>query len=93
MTYTKKGSSPSYVRLECRNEAKTESIVRKGHVPMLVGTNIEVMQRFLIPVKLVNHPFLVSLLDKAVEEFGDSQNGMLRVFCDAEYFKGMMKTI
>ena len=53
-----KSSSPTYQRLRSRNELEMDCYVRKGNVPLLVGTNNEGMGRLSIPIKLINHPSL-----------------------------------
>ena len=86
-------SSPNYVRLSSSNDAEATGSPRKGYVPMLVGTDNEKMERLCVPVKLINHPSFVSLLDDSVLDWGYSQHGLLRVSCDAEDFKEMVKSI
>ena len=70
-----------------------EGSVRKGYVPLLVGTSDEAMERLFIPIKLINHPFLAHLLDESANEFGHNQEGMLRVLYNVEKFKEMLHSI
>nr|XP_027101793.1 auxin-responsive protein SAUR40-like [Coffea arabica] len=86
-------SSPTYVRLSSSNDAEATSSPRKGYVPVLVGTDNEDMERLCIPVKLINHPSLASLLDDSVLDLGYTQHGLLRVSCGAEDFKEIVKNI
>ncbi|XP_027171544.1 auxin-responsive protein SAUR71-like [Coffea eugenioides] len=86
-------SSPSYVRLASFNDGEATGSRRKGYVPVLVGTDKEDMERLCIPIKLINHPSLVSLLDDSVQEFGDNQQGLLRVSCNADNFKELLRSL
>lgn len=83
-----------YVRLFRRNiDAEMRGSPSKGYVPILVGIDGEDMKRLWIPIKLINHPYIVSLLDDSVLAFGHNEQGLLRVSCDAEGFKKMVKSI
>ena len=93
ITRREKLSRRSYARLKSGDEEGQEDFSRKGFVPVLVGNTDKEMERLEIPIKLINHPSLVSLLDVYVQEFGYNQQGVLRISCDAEIFKEMLKTI
>ena len=93
MTEKKMSSSPSYVRLASFNEGKAAGSPRKGYVPVLVGSNKEDMERLCIPVKLINHPSVVSLLDDSVQAFGDNQQGLLRLSCKVDTFRELLKSL
>ncbi|KAK9284116.1 hypothetical protein L1049_023283 [Liquidambar formosana] len=87
----KKACLPSaYGRLS--SDDSEEDRVRKGHIPVLVGKE-EVMERLLIPTKLIKHPFIVALLEMSAHEFGYGQQGTLKIPYDAECFKRMIKMI
>ncbi|XP_027150408.1 auxin-responsive protein SAUR71-like [Coffea eugenioides] len=88
-----KSSSNTCRRLRSTNEAKIEGSVRKGQVPVLVGTNNETMERLAIPIRLINHPSLAHLLDESAAELGYNQQGLLRILCDVEEFKEVLDRI
>ena len=75
------------------NDGEARGSPRKGYVPVLVGTDNEDMERLCIPVKLINHPCLVSLLDDYVRDFGHNQQGLLRVSYNADKFKELLKSL
>ena len=77
-----KSSSPIYRRLRSTNEAEVEGSVRKGQVPVIVGTNNESMERLTILIKLINHPSLARILDESANKLGYNQQGLLRILCD-----------
>lgn len=90
----------SYARLQRREEDgfPAGSSRRKGFIPVLVGRYNDkeegFMERVEIPIKLINHPSLVSLLDVSVQEFGCyNPHGVLRVSCDPQSFKQMLTTL
>lgn len=92
----------SYARLPRREEdcfPAGSSSRRKGFIPVLVGryNNKELeeeMERVEIPIKLINHPSLVSLLDVSVQVFGCyNPHGVLKVSCDPQSFKEMVRTL
>ncbi|KDO35835.1 hypothetical protein CISIN_1g035599mg [Citrus sinensis] len=49
-----------------------------------------VMERVLIPTKLIDHPYIVSLLELSAKEFGYHQQGLLQVPYDANCLKKMV---
>lgn len=51
--------------------------VRKGYVPMFVGKEGD-MEKLWIPIKLISHPSIVSLLRSSTHEFGFQQRGLLK---------------
>ncbi|KAI6673236.1 hypothetical protein NL676_001142 [Syzygium grande] len=84
-------SSPvPYVKL---SGDPSENRVRKGYVPVLVGTDAAAMERLHLPTKLVGHPFVVALLELSANEFGYEQQGLLRIPYDPDCFKQMMRRI
>ncbi|KAJ0980422.1 hypothetical protein J5N97_008677 [Dioscorea zingiberensis] len=58
----------------------------KGYVPVLVVAG-ERSERFMLRVELFKHPFIVALLQRAAEEFGFQQRGVIRLPCDVEEFR------
>lgn len=66
---------------------KNESFERpKGYVPVIVGDG-EKSERFMVALELFRHPFIVGLLQRAAEEFGYDQRGVIRLPCDVELFR------
>ncbi|KAK4743378.1 hypothetical protein SAY87_001379 [Trapa incisa] len=86
-------SRPSYVRLGsigCRDD---QNRPRKGYVPLMVGKDHEVMERLDIPTKIIDHPHIVGLLESSADEFGYSHQGPIKIRCDPDLFKQMVKRI
>ncbi|KAJ6730713.1 SAUR-LIKE AUXIN-RESPONSIVE FAMILY PROTEIN [Salix viminalis] len=85
-------SSTSYVRLDRMEEEETKLDHRKGVFPVLVGSE-GTMEKFLLPMKLTRHPFIVQLLELSAKEYGFEQEGLLKIPYDASCFKKMLKLI
>ncbi|KAJ6685125.1 SAUR-LIKE AUXIN-RESPONSIVE FAMILY PROTEIN [Salix purpurea] len=85
-------SSTSYVRLDRMEEGETKLDHRKGVFPVLVGSE-GTMEKFLLPMKLTRHPFIVQLLELSAKEYGYEQEGLLKIPYDASCFKKMLKLI
>ncbi|OIT27627.1 hypothetical protein A4A49_54847 [Nicotiana attenuata] len=83
--------SDSYVRFNDMQE-KDDQAIRKGYIPVIVG-NEEEMERVMIPMKLMKHPCIVTLLDISALELGYNQPGALRIHCQVEHFKRMLHTM
>lgn len=66
--------------------------VRKGYVPVLVGKEGD-MEKLWIPIKLISHPSIVSLLSRSAHEFGFQQQGLLKIKHDVHVFKVMIKSL
>lgn len=66
---------------------------KKGYVPIVVGNHEEVMEKILIPMELINHPYVVTLLDFSAHELGYNQEGTLRILCQVESFERMIHII
>lgn len=77
---------------EEEEEAMDQDRAPKGYVPVLAGKD-EMMERFLLRVKLFNDPRIVMLLEKAADEFGYKQEGILRIPCDLDYFRQVVGDI
>lgn len=82
-----------YVRLKGDKLNKEDDRARKGYVPVLVGQEEMVMERVLIPTKLIGHPYIVSILELSAKEFGYHQQGLLQVPYDANCLKKMVHII
>ncbi|CAN4094252.1 unnamed protein product [Withania somnifera] len=88
--------SLNYVRL--RNDyheiiQEKDQAIQKGYIPIVVGNHEDVMEKILIPMKLIKHPYVVNLLDFSAHELGYNQEGTLRILCHVESFKRMMHII
>ncbi|XP_073101264.1 auxin-responsive protein SAUR71-like [Elaeis guineensis] len=70
-----------------------ENRVPKGYVPVLVGREDGVKERFLVRVSLLNDPCIGLLLDMAAREYGYRQEGILRIPCDVEQFRLVIDAI
>lgn len=64
---------------------------RKGYVPVLVGKG-EHMKKIWVPIKAIQHPTIVELLDQHADEFG-YQQGVLRIIYDANSFKTIIDKV
>jgi SAUR family protein len=64
---------------------------RKGYVPILVGKEATA-ERFLVHVKQLNNPSMMMLLEMAADELGYQHEGILRILCDADYFREMVSS-
>ncbi|KAF3634107.1 hypothetical protein FXO38_25294 [Capsicum annuum] len=85
----------NYARLRCDYEIQgiDQAIIQKGYVPIVVGNHEDVLEKILIPMKLIKHPYVVNLLDFSAHELGYNQEGTLRILCQVESFKRMMNII
>ncbi|KAF3443557.1 hypothetical protein FNV43_RR13244 [Rhamnella rubrinervis] len=52
--------------------------VRKGYVPVLVGTDGDKMEKLWLPTKLITHPHVVALLNTSADEFGYAHHQGIR---------------
>ncbi|XP_006657240.1 uncharacterized protein LOC102707784 [Oryza brachyantha] len=59
--------------------------VPRGCVPVLVGGE-EDGERFVVRVEALRHPAFAALLEKAAQEFGYRQEGILRLPCGVHHF-------
>lgn len=84
-------SAPAYTRLS-HDARRREDRAPKGKVPVLVGEG-EVMERLHIPTKLINHPYIVVLLEMSANEFGYQQQGALKIPCDADCLRRSIQMI
>lgn len=84
----------NYVRLRSDYDIQEkDETIRKGYVPIVVGNHEEVMEKILIPMKLIKHPYVITLLDFSANELGYNQEGTLRILCQVESFKRMIYII
>ena len=74
-------------------EEKIERRVPKGYVPVIVGVEDECSEKFLMQVEFLRDPRITGLLDMAAGEFGYRQQGVLRIPCDAEYFRQVVALV
>ncbi|TXG54535.1 hypothetical protein EZV62_019791 [Acer yangbiense] len=79
-----------YMRMSrSREKVGEENGVRKGYVPLMVGSE-EVMERIMVPTKLIDHPYIIELLELSAKEYGYNHQGLLKIQYDAHSFKTMM---
>uniref|UniRef100_A0A0E0AD37 Auxin-responsive protein n=1 Tax=Oryza glumipatula TaxID=40148 RepID=A0A0E0AD37_9ORYZ len=68
--------------------------VPRGCVPVMVGDNggdgDGGGERFVVRVEALRHPAFAALLEKAAQEFGYKQEGILRVPCDVSHFQQVL---
>ena len=83
-------SPPAYVRLTGDETRKDRAC--KGKVPVLVGGG-EVMERLMIPTKMIKHPYIVALLEMPANEFGYQQHGTIKIPCDVERLRRTIEMI
>lgn len=70
-------------------EGKRFTKTPKGYVPVLVGDiNIdEIKERYFVHIKMLKEPSIIALFEKAAEEFGYRQEGILMIPCGVEQFR------
>ncbi|XP_052207619.1 auxin-responsive protein SAUR71-like [Diospyros lotus] len=64
--------------------------VPPGHLPVYVG---EVMERFVVSTRLLNHPMFAKLLDESAQEYGYNQQGALRIPCHVDVFERVVEAL
>ncbi|ONK65770.1 uncharacterized protein A4U43_C06F800 [Asparagus officinalis] len=80
--------SESYIRLADRPLPEPGNRAPpKGFVPILVGLEPGSAERVLVKLNRFKDPRVVTLLEMAENELGCRQQGVLRVNCDASYFR------
>ncbi|KAH7578443.1 hypothetical protein ACOSQ2_000298 [Xanthoceras sorbifolium] len=84
-------ASTMYMRLSGAAKVEEDGS-RKGYVPLLVGSE-EVIERILVPTKLIDHPYIVELLELSANEYGYKHQGLLKIQYDADCFKRMVEII
>lgn len=68
--------------------------VVRGHVPVLVGKEDEALERVDVHVRAFKDPCMVALLELAAQEFGLGHRGvLLRIPCDVDHFRRLLKAI
>ncbi|KAK8961371.1 hypothetical protein KSP40_PGU011393 [Platanthera guangdongensis] len=83
-------SAGSYRRLlSYDGDAERPAAIPRGYLPVLVvgGGEEEAEERFLVHIKMLKKPCMAALLQKAAEEFGYGQAGILRIPCGVEHFR------
>lgn len=76
-----------------KHKLTTMEEVRKGYVPMLVGKEEE-KKKIWVPIRVIQHPTIVELLDQYADEYGYGyQQGLLRISCDAPIFRSVIHRI
>ncbi|KAK4799473.1 hypothetical protein SAY86_024838 [Trapa natans] len=64
--------------------------VPNGHFPIYVGEN---SRRFVINIRLLDHPLFKDLLNVARDKYGFSSGSILRIPCDEEMFVQVLSTV
>lgn len=64
--------------------------VPRGYLAVYVGADLH---RFIIPTTYLSHSLFIALLEKAEDEFGYNPNGGLRIPCDIESFKSILRSM
>ncbi|CAL9043312.1 unnamed protein product [Musa banksii] len=90
-----KKASAMYERLSTSAGRRVkEADVPRGHVPVLVGMNIDgAVERFVVPLRLFQDPWMATLLDMSAQEFGYRHQGILRIQCDVDHFRRLIGSI
>ena len=86
MSWRKKTVSESWsagVSAGYNNEGEK---VPRGYVPMVTDSG----ERVLVPVRLLGAPCIAELLDKAAEQYGYGQPGVLQIPCDAGHLQRLI---
>eukprot|EP01018_Ginkgo_biloba_P030357 Gb_18129 [translate_table: standard] len=63
------------------------SEIPNGYLPIYVGKG---MTRFVINVRLLNHPIFAELLQMSADKYGYDQTGGLKIPCDVVLFHRIM---
>ncbi|KAG6522789.1 auxin-induced protein 15A-like [Zingiber officinale] len=66
------------------------AVVPKGYLALSVG---EEMRRFVIPTEYLHHRAFAALLEKAEEEFGFGQEGVLRIPGEVAAFESVLRAV
>ncbi|KAJ8459648.1 hypothetical protein OPV22_032574 [Ensete ventricosum] len=90
-----KKASAMYERLSTSAGRRVKvAEVPTGHVPVLVGMDIDgAVERFVVPLRLFQDPWMATLLDMSAQEFGYRHHGILRIPCDVDHFRRVIGTI
>ncbi|GJM97702.1 hypothetical protein PR202_ga14648 [Eleusine coracana subsp. coracana] len=67
--------------------------VPRGCVPVLVCGGDGEDERFVVRVEALRHPSFAALLEEAAQEFGYSQEGVLRVPCAVHQFRDVLAAV
>ncbi|OAY70356.1 auxin-responsive protein SAUR21-like [Ananas comosus] len=67
-----------------------EAAIPKGFLAVYVGPELT---RFVIPTSYLCLPIFKALMDKMAEEFGFEQTGGLRIPCDEDYFRQILRVL
>nr|GFA59024.1 auxin-responsive protein SAUR40 [Tanacetum cinerariifolium] len=70
---------------------RSSSGVPKGYVPISVGVNDETRRRFIIHTSTLSHTDFVEFLCRSAEEYGFSNDGVLRIPYEPRAFEEWMK--
>ncbi|KAM0935143.1 putative small auxin-up RNA [Dioscorea sansibarensis] len=65
----------------------------KGCMAIRVGNKEDQQQRFVVPVKYLNHPLFATLLKEAEDEYGFQHNGAITIPCHVDDFRNVRRLI
>lgn len=77
-----------YLCLYTTNSSYPPPDVPRGYLAVHVGR--EERKRFIIPTTYLSTPQIIALLDKAGEEFGYNQIGLLTIPCEITLFEQLL---
>ncbi|TVU08512.1 hypothetical protein EJB05_41917, partial [Eragrostis curvula] len=75
------------------DSSKSGGDVPRGCVPVLVCDSDGDGERFVVRVEALRHPSFAALLEKAAQEFGYRQEGVLRVPCAIHHFRDVLTAV
>ncbi|KAK4743974.1 hypothetical protein SAY87_010286 [Trapa incisa] len=78
----------------CRARIFGRTRALKGRIPVQVGSsNGNDLHSFELVPDLLNHPIFESLLKRSGEEFGYSYEGPLRIACEIDLFRNLVRCL
>ncbi|GAB2274564.1 hypothetical protein Dimus_009331 [Dionaea muscipula] len=90
-------SSCHYVRLPCSNDdadhQEAADGTRKGYVPVMVGNELGVKEKFMVRTQYMTHPSIMALLQLSADEFGYCQQGVLQIPCEPDCFRQIISNL
>ncbi|KAK9749169.1 hypothetical protein RND81_02G106700 [Saponaria officinalis] len=90
-------SPPRYSKLSQNKDDSRhyKQEIRKGYVPIMVGKyeEEELVEKFMVPTKLMKHSSILALLQLSFNEFGYNHHGVLHIPCDPHYFRETLDQI
>ncbi|KAK3205926.1 hypothetical protein Dsin_019972 [Dipteronia sinensis] len=75
-----KNSSINYSETRDSSSNQVPDDVKEGHLAV-VAVDGDEPKRFIVPLKYLNHPMFLRLLEQAAEEYGFDREGAITVRC------------